>query len=225
MGDIGETIKGLYDKFILRDVLSFIIPGAIVILTGFLLFLPQPGFLQRLSALFEYSRDIHWLLYIPLFGFFYTIGFAIQCLGEISGFVLTQGLAMCTLKQRLGFLCPGWHKKPDKLRWWGYIYEIRSKEHLKIKKQKKEVREWASQEIERLVVLKQMCGNNFCAIVLAGIIVGFSYIPIFWLKIVVLCLLIGLPLLMSLLWGHRVHVLRHVDWATEIYHQLENNPK
>ena len=31
MGDIGSAIKYLYSQFILRDVLSFVTPGAIVV--------------------------------------------------------------------------------------------------------------------------------------------------------------------------------------------------
>ena len=81
MGDIGNTIKYLYEKFILRDLLSFITPGAIIILIAFLLFLPEPSLSQRLDTVLKYSGDMHWLLYIPLFGLFYIVGFAVQCFG------------------------------------------------------------------------------------------------------------------------------------------------
>ena len=53
---MGDAIKYLYSQFILRDVLSFVTPGAIVVLTAFSLFLP--GYLtQRLELLFEFSNQ------------------------------------------------------------------------------------------------------------------------------------------------------------------------
>ena len=83
MRDFGNVIKDLYEKFILRDILSFVTPGAIVVLTAFVLFIQEPTLRDNLEKFFEYSRSMHWLLYIPLFGVFYTVGFAIQCFGEI----------------------------------------------------------------------------------------------------------------------------------------------
>ena len=61
---MGDVIKNLYDKFIMRDLLSFITPGAVVVLTAFLLLLPEQCLSQRLDTLFKYSHDMHWLLYI-----------------------------------------------------------------------------------------------------------------------------------------------------------------
>jgi hypothetical protein len=206
---MGEALKYLYDKFVIRDLLSFVTPGAIVLW----------------AVLYFYNRELlnthtHWLIYIPIFGLIYVIGFAIQCFGEILDLVITQRLMPSSRYQRWGFFLCDWRNKADALQWWRKLYRTIITQNITIKRQDKEVREWASQDIERLVVLKQMCGNNFCAFILAAIAIGISYIPIFELKISLLCLLIGLPLLASLFWGHRVHVLRHNDRAAEIQRQL-----
>jgi hypothetical protein len=198
MGDFGNAIKYLYTQFILRDVLSFITPGAIVVWAVLYLFFP---------CLLSYSYSIHWLLYIPLFGLFYIVGFAIQCLGEFFGII---------------FLCPpskfGWRYFSEPLKilrcknwdnerfWWRDYYEW-----MKDFWEPTHRDEDARQGRERLVVLKQMCGNGFLAIVISGVLFGVSYCPFLWGRIVLAIALVALPLLASLFWGHRVHVLRQYD--------------
>ena len=205
MGDIGNAIKNLYDKFLLRDLLSFIIPGAIVVLAALLLFLPEQSLWQRLEALFEYSRDMHWLLYIPLFGVFYLVGFAVQCLGELFGVISSSppDEYPWQLKQRWNILNIGnrWTKDKDKI-WWNEYYE-KIEEFFEVTKSDED----AVQRRERLIVLKQMCGNGLLSIFIAGIFLGISFCSLSWVKILVPSL-VTFSLFISLLWGHRVHVLR-----------------
>ncbi len=74
---MGDAIKYLYSQFILRDVLSFITPGAIVVFVATYLFY------------FELiDHPIHWLLFIPLFGVCYIVGFALHCFKEFCKFLL-----------------------------------------------------------------------------------------------------------------------------------------
>lgn len=75
MSDIGDAIQSLYNKFIMRDVLSFVIPGAVVV--GSLLDLSQMSHILKLF----HSNSIPFILYFPIFGIFYMVGFAVQCLG------------------------------------------------------------------------------------------------------------------------------------------------
>jgi len=70
MSDIGDTVEHLYDNFLLRDLLSFVTPGAIVVISALLLkFCP--------SQILDFSKSIPFIMYIPIFGVFYIIGFAI----------------------------------------------------------------------------------------------------------------------------------------------------
>jgi hypothetical protein len=79
MSDLSDTIKGFYSDFILRDLLSFVIPGAIVIGTLALAFLKIDvstiwGQIYIVRILSQISI-ISWIL---LFGLFYMSGLGIQ---------------------------------------------------------------------------------------------------------------------------------------------------
>ncbi len=222
---MANAIKYLYSQFILRDVLSFITPGAIVVLTAFLLLLPEPCLSQRLDKLFEYSRYIHWLLYIPLFGIFYMVGFAIQCFGEFIGFIRIHRIARSCWCQRFKVFGCNWackrHKKdknrcyePDFI-WWKEAHKAVVEFY-----ERTSDKDWARQQDERLVVLKQMCGNGFLAIAIAAFLLGISFIPWLWLKLPLRIILVLLPLVASLFWGYRVHVLRQDTMSRAIRHQL-----
>ena len=112
---MGDVIKYLYTQFILRDVLSSVAPGAIVILTAFLILLPEPTLEANLEKLFEYSRNMHWLLYIPLFGVFYMTGFAIECLGRLLGLIRSNPLDKNNFWERLRVFYPGWEDEDNPL--------------------------------------------------------------------------------------------------------------
>ena len=229
MGDFGNAIKYLYSQFILRDVLSFITPGAIIVLSVFVLFLPEYSLVQRLDKLFEYSQSIHWLLYIPLFGVFYIVGFAIQCFGEITGLVRSHRIAKSSCCQRFKVFGCNWACKQEKqgesnecdfpdFIWWKEAH----KEVVKFNKETQdEGKKWAWLRHERLVVLKQMCANGFLAMLIAVVVLAVHVaFPHFenWRMIVVVGLTV--ILLPSLFWGYRVHELRLDTMDKEIISQL-----
>ncbi len=206
MAGFGDAIKYLYSQFILRDVLSFITPGAIVILTGFLLFLPEPCLTQRLETLFKYSRDIHWLLYIPLFSVFYIVGFAVQCFGELLGCIRhTPNDDRSCLQQRLRIF---WDAKEN---WWHQAH-VRIAHFMRATQDCKQ--KWERERHERFVVLKQMCANGALAIAIAGAFLAVKY---HWSQAwpEVVYVVAGL-LLISLFWGFRVHMGKEDDWRNVI---------
>ena len=57
MADFGYAIQYLYRQFILRDVLSSITPGAIVVSTAFLILLPESTLKGSLEELFKYNSQ------------------------------------------------------------------------------------------------------------------------------------------------------------------------
>jgi len=216
MGDFGSAIKSLYQDFILRDVLSFVMPGAIVVLTAFLLFLPETCFNQRLDTLFSYSQDMHWLLYIPIFGLFYMVGFAIQCLGEMFGFVRFSPLDEKSWGKRWSMFTFGWDKnckEPCKSNtgesniWWRESERFWAKFFKAVKEPTKD-NEGKRQGRERLVIMKQMCANGFLATIIAALLVAINLSPSLYVKLVLVIILVVLPLIASLFWGHRVHMLQ-----------------
>ena len=192
MGDIGNAIKYLYRQLILRDILSFVAPGALIVWSALYFFFPE---------LLSYS--IHWLLYIPLFGVFYLVGFAVQCLGELFGVISFSppDKYPWPIKQRLNIFGTRWTKDKDTV-WWNDYYKMIEKFWRLTKYDEK-----AQQRRERLIVLKQLCGNGFLSILIAGFFLGTSFCSLSWVKILIPSL-VAFFLFGSLFWGHRVHVLR-----------------
>ena len=66
----------------------------------------------------------------------------------------------------------------------------------------------AQQRRERLIVLKQVCGNGFLSVCISGIfLLLIVFCPVLWIRFVVVAI-VAFVLFVSLLWGHRVLVLR-----------------
>lgn len=216
MGDVADTIKYLYEKFILRDVLSFVTPGALVVLTAFL-FIPDPTVGGRFQRLISDLQQISWVFYILLFGLFFAVGFAIQCLGEFFGIVYFTPRGQSTWSQRLSIFstqrvlaAQSW--------WWAEDDEQIVKFHEE--KDSNYARcEWAIQWRERRVITKQLCANNFLAIAIIAIIIGinqFTQIQTFSFAFVSVLVFV---LLFSLYWGYRVQVLRQDTITNKILHR------
>jgi|WetSurMetagenome_2_1015567.scaffolds.fasta_scaffold05260_9 hypothetical protein len=84
MSDLSDTIKGFYSDFILRDLLSFVTPGAIVG-GAFMIALSYVGSgskfgLQNFLFMINHIPIFIWIL---LFGLFYIIGFGLQNIREL----------------------------------------------------------------------------------------------------------------------------------------------
>ena len=68
----------------------------------------------------------------------------------------------------------------------------------------------SEQQHERFVVLKQMSGNCFLAILIAGALFAAKQcIPPFYNTLLGILILL---MVISLFWGHRVHVKRQKEW-------------
>ncbi len=226
MAGFGDAIKYLYEKFILRDLLSFVTPGAIVVLTAFLLFLSKPCLTQGLDTLFKYSQDMHWLLYIPLFGLFFMVGFAVQCFGEFLGlihFSPPDEFSWPWRQRRQILRCKNWTKDKDDL-WWVKYYKWEADFW-----QATERSETAQQGRERMVVLKQMCANGLWASLIAVVFLAIDWWCSWPYANLCVVSIVVLLLLASLFWGHRVHVLRQharekviIDRWKERYAKTQN---
>ncbi len=211
-----NAIKYLYSQFILRDVLSSIMPGAIVVLTAFLILLPEPTLKDSLETLLKYSRSMHWLLFIPLFGLFYATGFAVECLERLFGCVRLHTLDNASFKQRLSIFCGNWRKKAD-------IYkEFRESAFQFLWMSRHQ--DWAGQNYERLVVLKQMCANSFGAIVIAGLFLIVDTFCTFRYANVSITFLITILLLVALYWGYRDFTIEATTMEEKLK-SLENEEK
>ena len=229
MGNFGDAIKYLYEKFILRDMLSFVVPGAIVVFTAFILVWPWTILEEQFGNLFKFTSSIPWLLYIPLFGLFYMVGFSLQCFGEIIGLIRVHRNAKGSCRQRRKIFHCDWDEESNI--WWIKAHkEVVSfyKSTQRKDEQEKDQHEWARLQHERLVVLKQMCANGFLACVIALVLLAIRFIT----NVVIIkdsissyvalgaVGIIGLLLIISLLWGYRVHELRLDTMEKEIKRRL-----
>ncbi len=248
MSDIGEGIKHLYSKFILRDVLSFVTPGAIVVGTALLL-------KWEPARILEWMRQVRGIMYIPIFGLFYAVGFALQCFGEILRCIPLLKLAGIMIHDRKGKSYREFKKQLKKdlkvisdLCVYGQKTSKKLKKHFKkfcriVRKVRDEISdgdqenieqivkfsldgvdEGAKQERERIVVLKQMCGNMFMAGLISGILLDVRGIMIVlrnsWSWERLPWALIGSitagVLLFALYWGNHKHAERQRDFE-DIY--------
>ena len=83
MSDLSDTIKGFYSDFILRDLLSFVTPGAIVVGASIIalsdLVMGSKFGLLDFLLIFNHIPIFIWVL---LFGLFYIIGLGLQYIRE-----------------------------------------------------------------------------------------------------------------------------------------------
>jgi hypothetical protein len=78
MQGLVELIRYFYEQWILRDVLGYVTPGAIVVVAVSLQYASPEELVEALG-------EIPFIAYIPLYGLLFAVGFAIQNLGEILG--------------------------------------------------------------------------------------------------------------------------------------------
>jgi hypothetical protein len=157
-----DFLNNLYDKFVLRDLLSFITPGFIFIFAMLLYWHP-------LSTIIEQTGKIHWIIYIPIFGCFYLVGFALHCIGLLL--IPFLGTDSCNRGYRI----------------WKDFSII--KEYKNTIDFQNKANDSAIKQMERIIVFKQMCGNNALSILIASFLLAFegSIIHPIWLAI-------GMPL-------------------------------
>ncbi|MBI3659242.1 hypothetical protein HY230_02055 [Candidatus Acetothermia bacterium] len=86
MSGLVEVIKYFYEDFILRDFLAYVTPGAILIGAVILL-----QFSDNLSQVREIIKEIPFILYIPIFGVLFIVGYALEGLGERLGILKWHG--------------------------------------------------------------------------------------------------------------------------------------
>lgn len=174
------TARFLYTEFILRDLLTFITPGAILVGAALYMWWGRAIFLSV-------AASIPWLLYIPIFGVFFVVGFALHVFG-----ILIHPL--------LDFRFDEPHKA-------GYADLIAF--FKKVGSEQDDV----SQIHERFSVFTQMCLNNGLAIlfVLAALITRYLAITVLFYGFWVIS---GVVLLFLLLAGYIIHRKRKKDWET-----------
>lgn len=190
MGEISSIIRYLYEKFLLRDLLSFITPGAIVVSSVLLLWWCP-------SQIFYYLDKIHWILYIPIFGFLYLVGYAVFCLG---------GVFITTFSNKSPIIL---HDRIHGRRVWEIKF-LKPRHNIRYKFQQI-ADDKSSQELERIIVHKQMAGIGSLAVFIAVLNLGINLTNCSWWPLFATILLAAV-LLLSLYFDHRRSVLNERIW-------------
>ena len=94
-----SDIRSLYEKFLMRDLLSFVVPGGIVLLTPYFLWREPLSWLFDMNVSFT---EIPFLAYIFLFAVFYVVGLAVQCFGRMTGIIAAD--PYCNVEEYLKHL-------------------------------------------------------------------------------------------------------------------------
>jgi hypothetical protein len=189
MSDLSDAIKSLYRGFFIRDLLSFLTPGTVVLVSALLLVFKPAQILAFISS-------IPLLVFLPIFGVCYVVGFSVQSFGAMVGLI-----TFFNPKDVPGGVKDngGMRTREGMKAHWSRIATFESLAN-----------DEAKERWERLVVLKQMCGNNTIAAIIAGILLSIRG----WLPSVSLGALVALTVVMliSLYWGHRIYREQQMVW-------------
>lgn len=215
--NISSIAKDLYDKFLMRDLLSFIVPGVIVIISLLLTFV-------RPFDLLHYAKEIPFLLYIPIFGFCFVIGFFVQCFGAL----------LYKKNPMIKYYSPRWLDTNENVKGDTGNEVTRESKIVCAKRNKKtlDLKDKYKLHWERIAALKQMCGNNAMALLLSLIIymnkriVSVAFTGFEWQRIMFLfdvyILLSYIVAIYFLFRGHEEQVEIQMAFEDEVFGKEEN---
>jgi hypothetical protein len=147
--------KDLYGKFILRDLLSFILPGSITIISLI-------SFKYCPDQIVYLLKQVPVIVYIPIFGLCYLIGFTIQSFGVFIRLIKFYNPSHLYVNERVNEDKGGmtsWESK-----------EVCASRNLSLE----EASNRSGERWERIATLKQMCGNNAIAILIATFCLSYN---------------------------------------------------
>jgi hypothetical protein len=233
MSDLSDTIKGFYSDFILRDLLSFVMPGAIVV--GILILaLSNIDFnssygLQYIVLVINHIPIVFWIL---MFGVFYVVGLGLQVIGQtISSFTMRKFGFLDLIfppreyinKFQNIFGCP---KNTDIEKQNSFSNNMR--EMFCFNDESRNAKYYSMMRLpflsrsnsverkthERFIVVMQTCGNCAIAFFLSGIVILISPTKFgsFYFPLILFCT----PLFVFFYFGFQDHRQKLLDWECEV---------
>ena len=212
MSSVGDGLKYLYREFFLRDLLSFITPGAMIVGSIFI-------YVYGLSDAINIFSRIRLLVYVPIFCVCYVVGFATQCFGQWVGVIrfFNRDLYCDRSEEKDGEEadCPdknilrgNMDCLQDKKAHWNRVVNF-----LKATKDCEDVkRTW-----ERMVVFKQMCANCAFSSLFAGVMLFLRYLKA-GSSMSLIASIIALVTAPILLYGHYQHRNQQMVIENKILH-------
>lgn len=185
-----DTIKYFYQEFLLRDLLGYVTPGALVIATALVVVSPD------LQTLLHGMMDLPVLIYLVLVGLSFATGLAVQNVGEYVRFIR-------------------WYHKGEvdsedaaHLQSLFEFHRASSSRHSGVKEDAPESRpiEWAARIRERIAVKKNLTGTNALGLILSISLLVADRLSTGWRDVndseLAILGLVGV-LILGLLRGHR----------------------
>jgi len=234
MSDLSDTIKGFYSEFILRDLLSFVTPGAIVVGASIIALsdLVMGSNFRLLDFLFIFNH-IPIFIWILLFGLFYIIGLGLQYIREFFPCLKFPPIEYRNkyrdndkkIKIENNDSIPidekGQFKRnfgcDEHFRNSKYYAEFRLPFIEKTRSFKGQPFEVERKTEERFIVIMQASGNSATAFIITGIIGIICLInPIFqsisWIIYSISCFVLFIILIKN----YEIHRQRLLDWELEV---------
>ncbi len=190
MQGIAEAIKYLYQQFILRDVVAYVSPRTILAACVLKVHLGSWK-----AAVAFINQDIPAVAFVPIYGFLFITGLAIQNLGEM-------------LK-----LLPEHNRPNDKERFGALqrFYRATSAGH--VTNERNDYGETLERVRERIEVKKYASGNIAAAMVISAILIGVT--KIFPSSAPWAIISVGVILVASLIRAHRCQLNNVSIWEDE----------
>ena len=201
LGELGSLFDAFYSRFVLRDLLAKVAPGAVFLFAVFQIFA------ESVEKQIDYLAELSFWTWIILVALAWIAGITIQSIGE---------------KFHLIRYYPKWtdNNKTEKLNYKTWL-KMRNKFSKKISDSEKH-------EDERLVVIKEACGNGYVAILVSAILLilygsintfvfhggSLDYMRIEILQLLA-ALIIALIFIYFLCYMHLIHVQRQYDYMIE----------
>jgi hypothetical protein len=182
MADGTDVVGSLYDRLVLRDFLGKVVPGTLLVTTGYWACLSSS---PTLVATVVHVSQAPWGLWVLLASLGWIVGVAVQAAGEIVGVILyyPRGVTEAEFMRKLVAL--------------------------------EKASSGARQAHERLVVIKEACGNAGIALVLSMLLILFRLWRGQALGRALLAVL-ALVAAAALLRMHRLHVARQQLWVEAV---------
>ncbi len=173
-GDLKELFDAFYERFVLRDLFGKIVPGLIVLLTIGSVSNGTVHFMGLINSLSVGA-------WIALIGMAWLQGFAVQSLGEFLHLIIYYPANNCLFRCAIRNDTHPWTNILEEIRDIGDLERLRARlaqarfgsdaeSYAFSFPVRSQLDEKERKQVERLVVIKEACGNGYVAILISLLI-------------------------------------------------------
>ncbi len=189
--ELTTIFDSFYTRFVLRDLLAKIVPGATVLLT-ISITVTDP------KCVFDYLADLRFWTWIFLTAFSWTVGIAIQGIGDKIR--LIRNYPKWEVPGQREFKLETWYKKIIE------FHRVASEDE--------------KQKLERFGVIKEACGNEYVALFIPTILLFIRIVKLYDFDLAV-AIIIVIIFMCSLCYMYHEHLQRHYKYLEEVLKYAE----